>query len=128
MTSGFKTGMPILYYRARKSGSVNPNQINSFLADVASRIYEFEDNDDFIDHSNVPIPWDPTNNGGNGHPLYSGYNTTNGNSGALENFYWQINNDSISINNGRPVNSDSYILISAGFDGLYGTRDDIFNF
>ena len=28
----------------------------------------------------------------------------------------------------RPNRSDSYILISAGFDGLYGTADDICNF
>jgi len=27
-----------------------------------------------------------------------------------------------------PYNQDSYILISAGFDGLYGTPDDVFNF
>ena len=28
----------------------------------------------------------------------------------------------------RPHNPESYILMSAGFDGLYGTGDDIFNF
>jgi hypothetical protein len=28
----------------------------------------------------------------------------------------------------RPHNKDSYILISAGWDGIYGTRDDVFNF
>ena len=28
----------------------------------------------------------------------------------------------------RPYRADSYILISAGYDGLYGTRDDICNF
>jgi len=28
----------------------------------------------------------------------------------------------------RPYRADSYILMSAGFDGLYGTKDDIFNF
>ena len=27
-----------------------------------------------------------------------------------------------------PVNTDSYILISAGFDGIFGTPDDVFNF
>jgi hypothetical protein len=27
-----------------------------------------------------------------------------------------------------PVNADSYVLISAGADGLYGTADDITNF
>jgi hypothetical protein len=29
---------------------------------------------------------------------------------------------------GRPVKPDSFILISAGPDGIYGTKDDICNF
>ena len=28
----------------------------------------------------------------------------------------------------RPCNPDTYILISAGFDGVYGTGDDIVNY
>lgn len=28
----------------------------------------------------------------------------------------------------RPVNADTYLLISAGVDGLYGTKDDVTNF
>jgi len=28
----------------------------------------------------------------------------------------------------RPYRSDSFILLSAGPDGLYGTGDDVFNF
>ena len=28
----------------------------------------------------------------------------------------------------RPHNPDTFILISAGFDGLYGTEDDVANF
>jgi hypothetical protein len=28
----------------------------------------------------------------------------------------------------KPYNENTYILLSAGWDGLYGTRDDIFNF
>jgi hypothetical protein len=28
----------------------------------------------------------------------------------------------------RPYRRDSYILISAGYDGLYGTADDVLNF
>ena len=29
---------------------------------------------------------------------------------------------------GLPYNADSYILMSAGRDGLFGTSDDIYNF
>jgi len=28
----------------------------------------------------------------------------------------------------KPYRDDGFILISAGFDGLYGTPDDVFNF
>ena len=28
----------------------------------------------------------------------------------------------------RPMRSESFILMSAGFDGVYGTADDVFNF
>jgi hypothetical protein len=28
----------------------------------------------------------------------------------------------------QPYRSDTYILLSAGYDGEYGTVDDIFNF
>jgi hypothetical protein len=28
----------------------------------------------------------------------------------------------------KPYRQDSYILLSAGFDGEYGTSDDVFNF
>jgi hypothetical protein len=48
--------------------------------------------------------------------------------GPLETFYWRINNGDILLPNGRPWRADSYILLSAGNDGLYGTVDDIYNF
>ena len=37
-----------------------------------------------------------------------------------------VNPDISSVN--RPYKADTYILVSAGKDGLYGTSDDIFNF
>ena len=43
-------------------------------------------------------------------------------------FYEETWNEKVEISTGRPYRMDSYILMSAGFDGLYGTRDDIFNF
>ncbi|MHC4705757.1 MAG: type II secretion system protein [Planctomycetota bacterium] len=38
-----------------------------------------------------------------------------------------IQNESVDVTY-RPNNADSYILISAGHDGEYGTADDLFNF
>ena len=32
------------------------------------------------------------------------------------------------VTTNRPVNADKFILISAGYDGEYGTADDICNF
>ena len=43
------------------------------------------------------------------------------------NFYDNIFNENITAVD-RPYRSESYILLSAGFDGEYGTEDDVFNF
>ena len=45
-----------------------------------------------------------------------------------EEFYKATKNEKITILSGRPYRSDSYILLSAGYDGEYGTDDDIYNF
>ena len=42
-------------------------------------------------------------------------------------FYEMTRNENIT-STVRPVRADSYILQSAGYDGDYGTPDDIFNF
>jgi hypothetical protein len=42
-------------------------------------------------------------------------------------FYDTITNSKITTQV-RPYNQRSYILISAGFDSIFGTPDDIFNF
>jgi hypothetical protein len=53
----------------------------------------------------------------NPHPMYS----------DLRVFYRAITNTRIT-STPKPHNEDGYILIAAGWDGLYGTRDDVFNF
>lgn len=42
-------------------------------------------------------------------------------------FYDVITNPTITTQT-RPFNQTSYILMSAGFDGIFGTPDDIYNF
>lgn len=42
-------------------------------------------------------------------------------------FYEMTRNDEITTIS-RPYRSGSFILVSAGKDGQYGTADDIFNF
>ncbi len=122
--TGIKAGMPILYFRANLSGTVNPNEDNGYNQDYAGRIYLYEDNDDLL---MLDAPW----TGGVRHPMVSDFSwvaPATGPEKPLQTFYWRINNDEILLTSGRPWRADSYLLLSAGFDGLYGTRDDIYNF
>ncbi|MHC4544888.1 MAG: type II secretion system protein [Planctomycetota bacterium] len=107
-----KAGTPILYYRA--------NTANKTIMPPAApfqRIYNVMDNVPFIDQlqsveENIADAQD--------HPL--GDPTT-----LYQNFYNYIRDPKVAANP-WPYRPDSYILISAGLDGLYGTPDDIRNF
>jgi hypothetical protein len=80
------------------------------------------DNQGLID---MEMPWIA----GPVHPLASAGATDTGVSITdCPTKFYDITRDS-KINTGdRPVRADSYILMSAGFDGQYGTKDDIYNF
>jgi hypothetical protein len=100
--SGARTGMPILYYRAnRPDGTRRNGDPNS--------IYDCTDNLALIA---LGIPGKPRK----AHPLID-----------PKRFYLNTQ-DHQSPSSPQPYRSDSYILISAGEDGLYGTADDICNF
>lgn len=106
--SGKKTGMPILYYRAN---------ISSKTMDAGEpmnkRIYNAEDNLALVQLAR-------TRSGGT-HPL-----ADNGGKFFYDKGYIII--DPSITNRDWPHNADSYVLISAGRDGLYGTSDDVVNF
>ncbi|HPS55933.1 MAG TPA: type II secretion system protein [Sedimentisphaerales bacterium] len=124
--TGKKIGMPILYYRAHESRTIHDPNDAGGVAGVNMCIYNYQDNDDLV---NLGMPWDPTY----AHPINgAGGGTSDGGTADYENFYAMILNENISDKNKplskKPYRSDSYILISAGFDGEYGTEDDIFNF
>ena len=112
LNTGKKIGMPILYYKAHTSFSAHD------LTNLANlqNIYKYQDNHDLV---GVGKPWNPPAPAGTGtpHTLFTD---------PLE-FYRSTWNDNIS-SMVRPYRVDSYILISAGFDGEYGTPDDVFNF
>ncbi len=95
-----KAGTPILYYRANTSGK------------TIREIYNVQDNDAL-----VQVKQQADNKE---HPL-----TRPG--GQFQYFYEYIRDPKISAR-AWPYRPDSYILISAGVDGLYGTSDDIRNF
>ncbi len=108
-------GMPVLYYRAdtsRMSHDVNdPGNTGN--------IYSYLDNHTFL---GMGLPWKPTEM----PPLYQ-----EGSDPAGRVFYENTLNRALEEESGisRPHNKDSYILISAGWDGIYGTiKDDVYNF
>ncbi|OHB66435.1 MAG: hypothetical protein A2Y76_14165 [Planctomycetes bacterium RBG_13_60_9] len=103
--SGERTGMPILYYRASPSGT-KPD-VNS--PDDPQNIYRYLDNHGLV---LLGVPGKP----GQTHPLID-----------PKRFYLNTQDDRVA-SPPRPYRPDSYILLSAGPDGLYGTRDDICNF
>jgi type II secretory pathway pseudopilin PulG len=108
-----KIGMPVLYFKADPSKVVH--DVNT-IWNPNPNIYNFDDNYALI---HLGLPWDnnPPSAGGGVHPM--------GASPLL--FYKEITNTQVT-STPRPHREDSYILMSAGFDGLYGTRDDVFNF
>jgi hypothetical protein len=102
---GKKTGMPILYYRANTKGTAHDaNDPNN-----PANIYNYWDNQALVE---LGVPGDPNVV----HPLAN-----------PRRFYLNTKSDK-SIMVSKPYRADSYILMSAGYDGLYGTADDICNF
>jgi len=115
-STGRRIGMPVLYYKANTAGTKHDaNDLPPPTSGI--QFYDYRDNDYLV---GLGKPWDPPPAPGGvpAHPMYT----------EPERFYESTKNEKITITDGRPYRSDSYILISAGFDGLYGTRDDIFNF
>jgi hypothetical protein len=105
-TTKQKIGMPILYYKADPNKS--SHDVNN--PDNPDNIYNYKDN---IDLLALGVPGKP----GVKHPLYEDPSL----------FYIMTQNYNITSKS-EPFNKDSYILISAGPDGLFGTQDDITNF
>lgn len=104
--SGKKTGMPILYYRADTSKT--GHDVDD--PDNPENIYNYKDNHVLL---GLGVPGRSKTN----HPMFT-------NPGLF--YKCTKKNDEAAIS--RPYRSGSFILISAGKDGLYGTDDDIFNF
>jgi len=106
LTTGKKVGMPILYYEANTSRTAH----DLVDPDNAQNIYDYKDNNELV---GLGKPWDPATP----HTLFS----------TPVKFYESTWNEKVSAIT-RPYRADSFILISAGFDGEYGTPDDVFNF
>jgi type II secretory pathway pseudopilin PulG len=111
-----RLGMPILYYKANTSKlmhdvNVPANQDN---------IYNYKDNHELV---KLGVLWDPTVI----HPLYQSGGDPEGK------VFYKETLDKSALPIQRPHNKNTYILISAGGDGIYGTSGnlrtrDVFNF
>jgi hypothetical protein len=119
-------GMPILYYKADSTKLKHPlpgdSSVTIINAGITNYIYNVYDNQDLID---MGLPWWPL---GPVHPLASAGGTPEGASVDFPKKFYDITRDTKISTGDRPVRADSYILMSAGFDGEYGTKDDIYNF
>jgi type II secretory pathway pseudopilin PulG len=112
MRTGEKTGMPILYYKAETSNYLHDPNTAPTPQDNMGNIYNYWDNHALV---NLSKPWEE-----------AGKATTHSISNPAR-FYRNTRNNQITTVR-RPYRTDSYILISAGYDGEYGTADDICNF
>jgi hypothetical protein len=117
-----KIGMPILYYKANTSGAFHdPNTYTPTVTSNNGNIYNSFDNDALVQQGK---PWEAQ--GASGEKIHE--------MNDFRKFYDVITNKQVRITSmtpgmqRRPYKADTYILISAGFDGEYGTRDDITNF
>lgn len=128
-----KTGMPILYYRARtnftqQDWEARPEQP---LGGIIDDIYYYIDNYNLLALGSAETPgnWHPLANGlpGDGGGDLSAGNPNPESWDDWRDFESMILNPQVTAIK-RPYRAGSYILISAGKDGLYGTPDDIFNF
>jgi prepilin-type N-terminal cleavage/methylation domain-containing protein len=113
MRSSEKTGMPILYYRADTANTFHNPALQVTRTDSMGNIYNYWDNHELVQ---LGKPWLPAGGSGSAHRLAD-----------PERFYKNTQSDQITTTQ-RPYRADTYILISAGWDGEYGTADDICNF
>ncbi len=116
-SSGKKTGMPILYYKARTQ--FREQDFDDGVNGILDDIYYYPDNEGILD---LGLP--------NGLGAFGPQPLADGVTDEAEFEQLILNTQITKVNPNvkRPYNEDTFILLSAGNDGLYGTADDIVNF
>ncbi|OHB51633.1 MAG: hypothetical protein A2Y12_01960 [Planctomycetes bacterium GWF2_42_9] len=124
-----RTGTPILYFCANKTEKFIDNTAligNTTLPPIdytecENWIYDWTDNQRFFDLATIKTY-------GRTEEEYHTYDDFhNGANLGKEAFYKEIINYNITTYL-TPKNRNTYILLSAGADGIFGTKDDISNF
>ena len=126
LDSGEKLGMPILYYKANPTNALHlydvagtqympPDETNNL-----GNIYNYWDNNALV---GLGKPWEAS---GAPHKLFEDPQANPPEGPGLR-FYINTRNEAIK-SPWRPYKAETYILISAGYDGEYGTADDLCNY
>jgi hypothetical protein len=105
LAGGKKPGMPILYYRADSSWTAHDGDD----PDNPANIYRYMDNQMLLA---LGVPGEPKKV----HPL------------SDPKCFHRLTQSARNRKQAEPYRRDAFILISAGYDGLYGTVDDVYNF
>ncbi|MGD0785789.1 MAG: type II secretion system protein [Sedimentisphaerales bacterium] len=112
-----KIGTPILYFRADTSAENTQLIPSATMGGRVKNIYNYYDNHNFLSLGRITD--------GKPHNLITAANDgSKFFSFITDSMIWNSTSPPLK----RPVKPDSFILISAGPDGIYGTKDDICNF
>jgi type II secretory pathway pseudopilin PulG len=103
-------GTPFLYFKANTDTKLFDK------TKTTGNIYNYADNADLL--ALPPLSGDK--------PKHAWYDSVTPATG-IKAFYDSITNPAITTD-ARPYNANTFLIISAGSDGVYGTKDDITNF
>lgn len=125
-------GFPILYWRADPAGQVIcDEEMTAPYAGNDRGIYHYRNNRELIGNganSLVLRPYDATKNPNPHYKLKGpGGNDPQFDPNNLSGFALYIQNKEVKVK-AAPQRPDTYLLVSPGEDGIYGTADDITNF
>lgn len=116
MDTSKKTGMPVLYYKADTTSVYHRPEGDwaSYDDGTDDNIYSVNHNQGFLGVLAPPFK------DGRTHPLKD--------PPGRKKFYEMTRNPNFVGGTDRPYRAESFLLHSAGPDGLYGSPDDLFNF
>lgn len=118
-----KVGSPILYYKANAASRYSISDLPT-VPETSRWIYDYEDNRAIIELGTMEDQMVD-------HHFDQAFTDDDGKNG-WEIFYKTITNPTVDPTATgqfmKPFNAKTHILISAGRDGIYGTKDDISNF
>jgi hypothetical protein len=122
ITQTERVGSPILYFRANATGTYLRPASTTMYAE-SGLVYQYGDNQLLVEQKHAV----------ENKPALPGSYTI-----SVDSFYNAIQDPMVPVttmsvngsssDQGMPHRPDSYILVSAGADGVYGTKDDINSF